>query len=347
MVGNIVGPTPPDIKEKCLHLCRDYLGGVWLNITVADIIVKRITGGLVNQLYYCGINEDKQTSDEKVPQEVSIRLYQNKLLINFNNKGYERLTDVIIAQLLSEKQLGPKIYGLFESGQIMKYYKHKRFRNEEQNNPKLVAELASKLARIHATDVPIRRTVCPVFNNYDMLYSDAMRLFDINLLVNECNCETLRDHNLSDELLWLRKTVDAVDSPIAFTHLDFRGGYDFGSAFADWGRLWDIEDTRIQFPTDNEIKPFVESYMKESVKIFGKEFTRDERNSLKNLIKEVKVFSLCGLMFYTLFTLKMNQSFNPDIPFDKKAVMQRTEYFYKNYYNLKERIIKENLLNKP
>ena len=120
------GTTPKGIEEKCIELCRQYLSGVWLKVTIDDIKVERLTGGLTNQLYYCGINEDKQISGTKEPKEVAILLYGNKTFNHFDNEVKqtdERLTDTIIALLVSESGLGPKIYGLFEGGQIQKYYK--------------------------------------------------------------------------------------------------------------------------------------------------------------------------------------------------------------------------------
>ena len=112
------GKTPDDIKQKCFQLCRDYLASNWLNVTIDEIEVKRISGGLTNQLYYCGIDEQKRLSETKVPQEVAIRLYSSK---HFGDN--ERLSDTVIALLVSQNKLGPKIYGLFEGGQIQKYYK--------------------------------------------------------------------------------------------------------------------------------------------------------------------------------------------------------------------------------
>ena len=118
----IRGKTPEDIKQKCFHLCKDYLGGVWLKVGIDEVEVKRLSGGMTNQLYYCAINKQiKSINDE--PQEVAIRLYGGKHFNNYDCDGNERLTDVIIALLVSENKLGPKIYGLFESGQIQKYYK--------------------------------------------------------------------------------------------------------------------------------------------------------------------------------------------------------------------------------
>ena len=117
------GKTPEDIKHKCFQLCRAYLGGIWLKLTVDQIQVKRLNGGLTNQLYYCAINEDKQSSAAKEPKEVAIRLYAAKHFNNYEETTNERLTDTVIALLVSENGLGPKIYGLFEEGQIQSYYK--------------------------------------------------------------------------------------------------------------------------------------------------------------------------------------------------------------------------------
>jgi hypothetical protein len=116
------GETPKDIKQKCFDLCKDYLGGNWNKLSIDEIEVKRLSGGFTNQLYYCEISKHlKPISDE--PQEVAIRFYGAKHFNNLDCEENERLTDVIIALLVSEYNLGPKIYGLFQSGQIQSYYK--------------------------------------------------------------------------------------------------------------------------------------------------------------------------------------------------------------------------------
>jgi len=118
----IRGETPQDIKQKCYDLCKDYLAGVWLKVSIDQIEVKRISGGFTNQLYYCGISKPlKPVGNE--PQEVAIRLYGGKHFNNLDCGQNERLTDVIIALLVSENKLGPKVYGIFEGGQIQHYYR--------------------------------------------------------------------------------------------------------------------------------------------------------------------------------------------------------------------------------
>ena len=117
------GETPDGIKQQCFKLCQDYLAGNWLQVGLDDVEVKRLSGGLTNQLYYSAINEGKRVNDTKEPQEVAIRLYSAKHYNNYDQSANERLTDTVIAILVSENGIGPKIYGIFDGGQIQGYYK--------------------------------------------------------------------------------------------------------------------------------------------------------------------------------------------------------------------------------
>jgi choline/ethanolamine kinase len=112
------GSTPEDISEKCLKLCSDYLGGAWNKITVEQITVRRISGGYTNQLYYCGLTEGIPL-DEDEPKEVTVRFYGKKWFNACENN--ERLIDMVIVLLASDKNLGPKIYGIFKEGEIGEY----------------------------------------------------------------------------------------------------------------------------------------------------------------------------------------------------------------------------------
>ncbi|CAG2116731.1 unnamed protein product [Medioppia subpectinata] len=285
------GPTPPRIKEKCYDLCREYLGGVWLNVTVGDIEVKRLTGGATNQLYYCAFNEDKRLSAGDVPQE------------------------------------------------------HEWFELNDQKNPILVQELAHKLAGIHTTVVPIKKTQNWIFDHFEDSYNKAYKMFDINALIDECNCETLKTHDLKEEIQWIKDLITESDSPVTFTHIDFRGhnimvtesdglvicdfeygcygcrGFDFGSLFVGWGRNCHQHLRYVKFPDDNTIRPFIDSYIKESTKILGIRFTNDIRNTFQHILKETKVFTLVTTMFLVLYLLNVNELTNNNRPFDKKKMM--------------------------
>ena len=124
------GSDLSDVEQRCLKLCAEYLGGTWTSATdpAKDITVKRITGGLTNQLYYVGLADHvtRQSNNRSVytdePREVAIKFYQKKDFCNAEGNN-ERLNDTIIGLLTSQLDIGPKVYGIFDDGIIQGYYK--------------------------------------------------------------------------------------------------------------------------------------------------------------------------------------------------------------------------------
>ena len=196
--------------------------------------------------------------------------------------------------------------------------------------------------------VPIKRTGNWINNNFEKWIKEAYDRFDIDKIIDEYNCETLKKYKIKQELDWLLKTVAELDSPVTFTHVDFRGsnimvtepddrillcdfeysgygyrGSDFGTIFAEWnGRVWADFTTLHDFPEDNQIIPFLESYVEESSRLLGESFAKDKRNSFDHLLKEVKLFSLVSNMFFVLLTLKTNKNIrDPTKTFDKRTTM--------------------------
>ena len=120
-----LGQTPDDIGQRCLTLCQDYLSGVWLTQTIDNITVERLTGGMLNLLYYCAINSSSVVEvGEYVPREVVIKFIEkNPFLDESDEEEKERLLNqMIVSLMVSENGLGPKVYGIFDGGIIYKYY---------------------------------------------------------------------------------------------------------------------------------------------------------------------------------------------------------------------------------
>jgi len=201
-------------------------------------------------------------------------------------------------------------------------------------------------------DVPIKKTGDWVFQSFDSFYKTAYQKFDINSLIEECNCQTLKKYDLKQEIEWLKKCVTETNSPIVFCHNDFRGsnimitendnnntdnkekivlcdfeyssysyrGVDFGTIFAEWGRTMEDFLKPCDLPDDSVIKQFIDSYITESISIGGKEYSNNKLNSFEHLMKELKVFILVSYMFFVTFLLKAEEEVI-DIPFDKKRNM--------------------------
>ena len=120
MKACVKGEQPEDLEHMCLQLGQKYLAGNWTGLAIEDIEVKRLTSGLSNQTYYCRIIESVNEDNN----QMIVRLYGITNRINFETlESTEiKMDEGIVSLMASEKGIGPQVYGLFEKGQIMKYY---------------------------------------------------------------------------------------------------------------------------------------------------------------------------------------------------------------------------------
>ncbi len=128
------------------------------------------------------------------------------------------------------------------------------------------------------------------------------------------------------EIEWIEKCVKDSKSPVVFTHNDFRqsnieeefdskltfidyeySGYtframDFGIFFTEFNRTSLLFQ---EFPEEEKVINFLEEYHRESIEIFGKNFSDDKRNSLKSLLIETKVSYIFQVLYMVLFLNEM------------------------------------------
>ncbi|XP_054157232.1 choline/ethanolamine kinase-like [Oppia nitens] len=339
----IRGKTPQDINQWCLQLCKDYLSGEWIQQTVDTITVSRITVGVTNQMYCCAINEPNGQS--LVPQVVAIRLYGKKYFLHNN----DRLVDTVIALMMSTMKIGPKMYGIFDQGQILQFYNHRPFKINEQNNAKLVRQVFEKLAQIHAMDVPIKRNTNWLLDELDIslaaIYaSQRSTVDDIKQLFNSYRCPTLLSCDFPSETQWIKDVIKRTNSPVVFTHNDYRSdnlmviespdsvnnqsivvcdfdysaygyrGYDFALILREWHRKRYIDVRDVDgIPQDDQIvRPLIEIYVNKCNDIHGSDYSANDVNSVDHILYEIKVFQMVLSFFGTIHTLKLdleNQGF--------------------------------------
>lgn len=73
-------------------------------------------GGLSNLLYKCYLSDDLQPVNGE-PVKVLLRIYGQIICANPETV----LNDSVIFALLAEKNMGPKLYGVFTEGRIEEY----------------------------------------------------------------------------------------------------------------------------------------------------------------------------------------------------------------------------------
>jgi thiamine kinase-like enzyme len=212
------------------------------------------------------------------------------------------------------------------------------------------------LARVHAMDVPINKNTNWIVVYFRSAYEEGFNKFPIKDFINELNLETLKKYDLKDEIQWLKKTMEDIGSPNVFSHIDFRGdnimatephdqiilcdfeyssygyrGFDFGSIAVEWNRhideLFKAENILDKYPNDSQIKAILKPYVEESERIFGKKWSEDTINSMDQLVKEVKLFSMAANMFVVLFAIKNDEKDEKAFPMEKKVMMVSLKLF--------------------
>ena len=120
--GKLRGDDQGDLEQRCLKLCQTFLPSYWSQLSVDDIEVERLTGGSTNQIYRCRALTTNGVDDNET-QEVVVKFYGKKYDMKTTAREEIRYHDGLVAWMASVGGFGPKVYGLFEGGQVIKYYK--------------------------------------------------------------------------------------------------------------------------------------------------------------------------------------------------------------------------------
>ncbi|GMT35174.1 hypothetical protein PFISCL1PPCAC_26471, partial [Pristionchus fissidentatus] len=103
-----------ELKERTHLLCARFLSGAWKTAELEDISIHRIKGGMSNMLFLCRLSE-RHPPIKNEPDKVLLRVY-------FNPETESHLVaESVIFTLLSERHLGPKLYGIFSGGRLEEY----------------------------------------------------------------------------------------------------------------------------------------------------------------------------------------------------------------------------------
>ncbi|KAJ6218794.1 hypothetical protein RDWZM_004606, partial [Blomia tropicalis] len=207
-----------EMRDKAYEICRKYLSGEWNNISSDDMVFKTVSGGLSNLLYYCSL-PSTHTPVTGEPSQVLLRMYGQLL-----EKNDTKITDSVITMLLSERNLGPKLYGIFPGGRLEEYIPARAMVCKELKELKYAAIIARKLATVHHLNVPINKD--PTWL-YDTLKRWLKQVRDYK---HECVEKIpqlekeLLEFDFEGEFDYLTKLFSLCGSPIVFAHNDLQEG---------------------------------------------------------------------------------------------------------------------------
>ncbi|EYC20009.1 hypothetical protein Y032_0023g824 [Ancylostoma ceylanicum] len=137
-----------ELKQRTHMLCARFLGGAWKTVPLDQLRISRIKGGMSNMLFLCRLSEAHRPIRNE-PDKVLLRVY-------FNPETESHLVaESVIFTLLSERHLGPKLYGIFSGGRLEEYIPSRPLTCREIALPAMSSKIAKRLSKVHQLEVPI------------------------------------------------------------------------------------------------------------------------------------------------------------------------------------------------
>ncbi|CAG2162584.1 unnamed protein product [Oppiella nova] len=352
---------PVEERQRLYELCKTYLSGKWTEVTANELIIKPVTDGFVNKLYYCGLPDHMDTKYNKVV----VRDVDYEQFKDFYNQTHVIAMSVILSQI----NISPKLLAVFPNGTINEFIECRYFNATDDVNPKTVGLLARKLAKFHSLDMPIPKTTKNMTELFKDFFTEELKTSasegTVFKQIHEYNLQTFKDLTLTDELSWLANTVQELKSPVVFSHNDFNRrntlvrdsnvnnnkemeiflidfdwtnysyrGADFGQYFCSWGQK-ETDFGSGDFPTDPQMALFIDAYIEEMIEINGNSYAKHEINSRERITKEAKLFALMAFMKDIMYCIWQTTLIGVT------DLMPKAEVRFNCYRVLKKRILHE------
>ncbi|XP_059420976.1 choline kinase alpha-like isoform X1 [Carassius carassius] len=349
---DIIRPDEPDhqTKHKAYLWCKEFLHGAWKSIDEDDFQISIIRGGLSNKLFLCALPE-KQPSTGDEPRNVLLRLYGQILQMSCN-KGDSRQSNTendfqgadamvlesVMFAILAERELGPKLYGIFPQGRLEQYVPSRKLSTDELSVPGIFAEIAEKIARFHGMRMPFNKEPKWLFGTMEK-YMDQVLQLTFTREHHLRNFSRLLSYNLPQEMDSLKCLLESTPSPVVFCHNDLQEGnilllsgrensdrqrlmlidfeyssysyrgFDIGNFFCEWtyDYTYDkfpffITNTK-NYPTKAQQMHFFQCYLLESHAGFENLSEEDQLKLKEDMLVEVNRFALASHFFWGLWSI--------------------------------------------
>ncbi|XP_041366089.1 choline/ethanolamine kinase-like [Gigantopelta aegis] len=347
-----------EVRLKAYRWCRDSLHSSWASIDEDDIIVKRLSGGLTNYLYLCYLPSDVEIKPVE-PRCVLLRVYGH---VAKTSKEFVVHNSVVFA-ILSEKGLGPKLYGIYHDGRIEEYIPTKSLRRMDLQSPKVSQLIAQKLAQFHGLDMPLCKEPRWLYHIINGWVHEIQNNFAENL--QKCpEVMKLMSMNLEEELDCMMKILSQIESPVVFCHNDLQEGnilyieenpdktkqmtvidweycsynyrgFDFGNHFLEW--CYDYADNPDPpyysfHPEDYPSRKRQYEFFREYLAVMGQTAITDE--DLHNMYVEANTFALASHFLWGVWSLVQSQTCAIKFGFMEYAVCR-----FEGYFKMKEQLL--------
>ncbi|KAH3887427.1 hypothetical protein DPMN_011444 [Dreissena polymorpha] len=338
--------VPMDARQLGYTMCRDSLGGVWAEIDENQFEITPLSGGLTNYLYVCSLPSEVQAPDNQ-PRSVLLRVYGDIA----TSSSFVVQNSVIFA-LMSEKGLGPKLYGMNPKARIEALLPANCLQTVDLHNSTISRQIAEKLALFHSLDMPLckePRFLNKTMDDWSVKVRDTLRRTCSR--DEETYMQKFRNYHLEEELETLKLILSLVDSPVVFSHNDLQEGnilytkeenamtvidweycsynyrgYDFGNHFIEWCYNYQVEeDPKFKVNLDNyPSRQQQEEFFRAYLRTLDRDITDD---LLQLMYVEANTFVLASHFFWGLWSILQNNMSTIEFGFLEYAESRLDAYF--------------------
>ncbi|KAI5637045.1 choline/ethanolamine kinase domain-containing protein [Phthorimaea operculella] len=238
--------TEEEMREVAGRICKNYLHGLWKVVQPEEIKFRRISGGLSNFIYAVGLpdnlkplyarlselEEDEMKAVQSAmeagdePKQVLLRIYGQ---VHGERAMDAIVTESVIFTLLSERRLGPKLFGVFSGGRIEEFIPARALLTKELSEPAISMKIAEKTAAIHSMDIPLSKEPNYIWKSmYKWLKTVKEECFTNGIKgkneIEQTAIRKLKEMNYDNEIEWLKKYLMPFESPVVFCHNDLQEG---------------------------------------------------------------------------------------------------------------------------
>ncbi|CAM5160299.1 unnamed protein product [Natator depressus] len=319
-------------RRKAYLWCKEFLPGAWRGLREEQLRISPIRGGLSNMLFQCSLPDTMETVADE-PRKVLLRLYGAILQM-----VKAMVLESVMFAILAERNLGPKLYGIFPQGRLEEFIPSRKLDTEELGLPDISAEIAEKMARFHGMKMPFNKEPKWLFGTMEKYLNQVLRIkFTRESRIRKFN--KILSYNLPQEMKSLRSMLEATSSPVVFCHndcqegnvlllegredsekqklmlIDFEyssynyRGFDIANHFCEWMYDYTYEKypffkaNFLQYPTRMQQLHFISSYLTAFQNGFENLSNEDRSKTEEDMLMEVNRFALASHFFWGLWSI--------------------------------------------
>lgn len=218
----VVDKERSEVLTKAHKLCREYLHGGWADVSVDEIEVTPLGGGLTNKLYICKLpekyfqKEDKELRD--CPQTVLLRMY-GLILQDFK----AQIQESVVFSILAERKVGPRLYAVFPGGRLEEYVPCRTLQTRDIHDRATSQYIAKRVAEYHQLNMPVKKE--PTYITTKMMkYLSQAKQMKFSDSKSQQLYEEILNFDLDSLAEFVTKMISAKEGVVVFCHNDVQEG---------------------------------------------------------------------------------------------------------------------------